>query len=92
MAESYTFFEYSHWWSMQSKALEARINSMLRTLDVGRSLPQRIALRVGFLSENLVEWVRCIRRSYSEITRFKVFGHSKSENIGAKRSTIHVTC
>ncbi len=92
MAGSYTFFEYSHWWSMQSKALEARIDSMLRTLDVGRTLPQKIAVRLGFLSENFVEWVRCLGRSYREITRFKVFGQSKSAHGDTQSSTIHVTC
>lgn len=74
MAGSYTFFEYSHWWSFQSKAVSARIDAMLRTLDVGRSPLGKATLRFKFLYQNMAEWMRCVGRSFQEMKRFKIFG------------------
>ena len=71
-----TFFEYSSWWSLYSIAVESRIQAMLRTLDVGRSWPQRLFLRLQLMSENTAEWFRCVGRSIQEITTFQVYGKS----------------
>lgn len=70
----YTFFEYSHWWSMESKALHDRIVSMLSTLDVGKTAWERVGMRMKFLAENIKEWFLCVGRSAKEISRFPVFG------------------
>jgi hypothetical protein len=69
-----TFFEYSSWWSLYSIAVESRIQAMLRTLDVGKSWPQRLLLRLKLMSENTAEWFRCVGRSIQEMTRFQVYG------------------
>jgi hypothetical protein len=95
MAGSYTFFEYSHWWSFQSKALEVRVDSMLRTLDVGKSLSQKISMRLGFLSENIAEWFRCVKRSFQEIHRFKIYGQkekTEGKSTDGTKQGVHVTC
>jgi hypothetical protein len=99
MAGSYTFFEYAHWWSMSSKAVEARIDAMLRTLDVGRSSWARLTMRLSFVAENTVEWLHCVRRSFAERRRFPVFGdracdqtHGKARQNGSRGADIHVSC
>ena len=92
MAGSYTFFEYSHWWSFQSKAVSARVDAMLRTLDVGRSLWQRTALRIRFMSQNMAEWIRCLGRSMQEIKRFKIFGPDYNSKDTMQEQRIHVKC
>lgn len=92
MAGSFTFFEYSHWWSSQSKAVSARIDAMLRTLDVGKSLLEKVAMRFGFLYQNITEWARCVARSRLEIKRFPVFDpESKQQSLRAKQG-VHVRC
>lgn len=93
MAGSYTFFEYSHWWSFQSKAVSARVESMLRTLDVGRSPLEKADLRFRFLYRNMAEWVRCVGRSMQEMRRFKIFGPSRPiQKGGTFDQNVHVTC
>ena len=98
MAGSYTFFEYAHWWSMSSKAVEARVSAMLRTLDVGRSPWSKLRLRMAFMAENTAEWLRCVRRSFHERRRFPVFGERSHQNkhqeekIHDATAGIHVRC
>jgi len=87
MAGSYTFFEYEHWWSMSSKAVEARFEAMLRTLDVGRSPWAKLVLRAGFVYENTAEWFRCVRRSFVERRRFPVFGRGRGRGRSGSTGT-----
>jgi hypothetical protein len=84
---------------MSSKAVEARIDAMLRTLDVGKSSWARLTMRLSFLAENTAEWLRCVRRSFAERKRFPVFGDRTRDQKGGKAlrdgsqgAEIHVSC
>lgn len=74
MAGHYTFFEYEHWWSTLSKAQEARVDSMFRTLDVGRSLWGRILLRVAAAASNYIGWLGTLCLACKELWRYPVYG------------------
>jgi hypothetical protein len=68
---------------------------MLRTLDVGKSLSQKISMRLGFLSENIAEWFRCVKRSFQEIHRFKIYGQkekTEGKSTDGTKQGVHVTC
>jgi len=74
MAGHYTFFEYRHWWSTRSIAQDARIDSMFRTLGVGASVWQRMALRVGASVSNYLGWVGTLYLAALELWRYPVYG------------------
>jgi hypothetical protein len=74
MAGHYTFFEHSHWWSVLSKAQEARVESMFSVLDVGRGPLARAGIRIAALLGNWAGWIRTCGRAVKELWRYPVFG------------------
>lgn len=74
MAGHHTFFEYNHWWSGLGRAQEARVAAMLRTLDVGRPIWSRTALRVAAAVGNFASWVGTLYLAFLELWRFPVYG------------------
>jgi hypothetical protein len=73
-AGHFTFFEFSRWWSPFSRAQEARVAAMFRTLDVGRPWHARAAMRVAALAGNFAGWVGTCALAARELWRFPVYG------------------
>ena len=79
-AGHYTFFEYRHWWSMLSRAQEARVESMFRTMDVGRSAWGRLGMRLGAAVANYAGWFGTLGLAARELWRYPVYGEGVKDH------------
>lgn len=80
MAGHHTFFEYRHWWSQLSIAQELRVDAMLRTMDVGRSVWGRVGMRLGAAVANYAGWVGTLVLAGKELWRYPVYGKGVTDH------------
>ncbi|PRW20755.1 FAD NAD(P)-binding domain-containing [Chlorella sorokiniana] len=74
MAGLHTFFASRNWLSRTNIASELRTAAYISVMEIGQSLPMRMALRVGAY---VAEWHRffvCVRRSARELWNFPIWG------------------
>lgn len=71
----HTFFEYQHWWDTYSLGQKERVEAMLRTMDVGKSLFHRMIMRLVLTASNTMDWLGTCWLALQEMWRYPVYGH-----------------
>lgn len=74
MAGHHTFFEYRHWWSWGSCAMEDRRTAWLRTMSVGRNWLATQGLKAKWDMTAVGGWCGAALLSMVEVVKYPVYG------------------